>query len=98
MVVVKRSLGQGGVTSERRRVLVIRRRACRASNETVFSPPDRRAGVTDALFVSVGLGPLHVLQRLAVLTVLSVHAHACHDEGRDTAGDAEAPVNAGVHG
>ena len=42
-------------------------------------------------------GLLHVLERLLVLAVLGVHAHARDDQGRDAAGDAEAPVDARIH-
>jgi len=52
-----------------------------------------------ALFlVFVMLWSLHIGQGLAILPFLRLHAHACHDESRDAAGDTEAPVNAGIHG
>ena len=41
---------------------------------------------------------LHVRERLAVLALLRVHAHSRYDDGGDGACDAEAPVDAWVHG
>jgi hypothetical protein len=44
------------------------------------------------------LGLLHVLECLLVLALLSVHAHARDDDSGNAAGDAEAPVDARIHG
>jgi hypothetical protein len=52
----------------------------------------------ELLAPSEACGLLHVLERLLVLAVLRMHSHARHDERRDAARDAEAPVDARIHG
>ena len=47
---------------------------------------------------SEAFGFLHVLERLLVLALLSAHAHSGDDNCRDAAGDAQPPVDAGIHG
>jgi hypothetical protein len=52
----------------------------------------------ELLAPSEAFGLLHVLERLLVLAFLSVHAHSGDDDCRDAAGDAQPPVDAGIHG
>jgi hypothetical protein len=51
----------------------------------------------ELLAPSEAFGLLHVLERLLVLAFLSVHAHSGDDDCRDAAGDAQPPVDAGIH-
>lgn len=46
---------------------------------------------------SEAFGLLHVLECFLVLTILSVHSHACNDNGGNASRDAEAPINSGIH-
>jgi hypothetical protein len=53
---------------------------------------------TQLLAPSEAFGLLHVLECFLVLTILSVHSHACNDNGGNASRDAEAPINSGIHG
>jgi hypothetical protein len=46
---------------------------------------------------SEAFGLLHVLECFLVLTILSMHSHACNDNGGNASRDAEAPINSGIH-
>ena len=52
----------------------------------------------ELLAPSEAFGFLHVLERLLVLALLSVHAHPGDDDCCDAASDAQPPVDAGIHG